>query len=71
MIGNKVDLPEDERKVTASEARQLCVENGNMLFYESSAKNNLNVENTFRELAANAVKRQITANPSTGLPIGR
>jgi len=42
-----------------------------MLFYESSAKNNLNVETAFKELGALAVKRQLSVNPETGQPIGR
>ena len=42
-----------------------------MLFYESSAKNNLNVETAFKELGAQAVKRQLSVNPETGQPNGR
>ena len=45
------------------DARKFCQQNGNMLFYESSAKNNLNVENAFKELGALAVKRQMAINP--------
>jgi len=70
VIGNKVDL-EDQRKVGTVDARKFCQQNGNMLFYESSAKNNLNVECAFKELGALAVKRQITVNPETGQPTGR
>ena len=42
-----------------------------MLFFESSAKNNINVESAFRELGAKAVKRQMAINPQTGQPTGR
>jgi len=35
---------EETRKVTTIEARKFCQQNGNMLFFESSAKNNINVE---------------------------
>ena len=65
MIGNKVDLDE-QRKVSTIEARKFCQQNGNMLFFESSAKNNINVEQAFRDLGAQAVKRQMAINPSTG-----
>ena len=62
VIGNKVDM-EDQRKVTTVEGRKFCEQNGRMIFFESSAKNNLNVENAFRELGAKAVRRQMAINP--------
>ena len=65
VIGNKVDM-EENRKVSTIDAKKFCQQNGNMLFYESSAKNNVNVEVAFRELGAKAVKRQISVNPTTG-----
>ena len=70
VIGNKVDL-EENRKISMIDARKFCQQNGNMLFYESSAKNNLNVETAFKDLGALAVKRQMTINPATGHPTGR
>ena len=62
---------EENRKVSTIDARKFCQQNGNMLFYETSAKNNLNVETAFKELGALAVKRQMTINPQTGQPTGR
>ena len=45
VLGNKVDLEEDGlRRVTTEDAEDFCRANGNMLFYETSAKNNINVE---------------------------
>ena len=70
MIGNKIDL-EEQRRVTTIEARKFCQQNGNMIFFESSARNNTNVENAFRDLGASAVKRQMSINPTTGQPTGR
>ena len=58
VMGNKVDL-EENRKVSTIDAKKFCQQNGNMLFYESSAKDNFNVEVAFRELGAKAVKRQM------------
>lgn len=56
VIGNKADL-EDNRRVSEDKGRAFCLENGNLLFYEASAKDNLNVEQAFRDLGAAAVKR--------------
>lgn len=52
MLGNKVDLDEQGlRKVSFNDAAKFCADNGNMIFYETSAKNNINVEKGFTELA--------------------
>ena len=54
VIGNKIDL-EEQRKVSTNQGKNLCEQNGNMLFYESSAKNNVNVETAFKDLGGSAV----------------
>ena len=46
VLGNKADL-EDQRKVSTLEVRKFCQQNGNMTFYEASAKTNFNVEEAF------------------------
>ena len=52
VLGNKVDLDEQGlRKVSYNDAAKFCADNGNMIFYETSAKNNINVEKGFTELA--------------------
>ena len=58
VIGNKVDL-EEQRKVSTIDARKFCQQNGDMIFHEASAKDNVNVEIAFRELGGKAVKRQL------------
>ena len=44
MLGNKVDLEEEgKRKVKTATVEKWCKETGDMIFYETSAKNNINV----------------------------
>ena len=44
MLGNKVDLEEEgKRKVKHETVDKWCKANGEMIFYETSAKSNINV----------------------------
>ena len=56
MIGNKVDR-ENERKVEAREAEEWARKNGDILFYETSAKEGIQVETAFHEVAKKSLKR--------------
>ncbi|KAH8380208.1 hypothetical protein KR009_009495 [Drosophila setifemur] len=61
LVGNKCDL-EEEREVDFEEARQMCQYIPEILFVmETSAKENMNVEDAFRCLATE-LKRQHDAN---------
>mmetsp|Transcript_1857 Transcript_1857/g.2981 ORF Transcript_1857/g.2981 Transcript_1857/m.2981 type:complete len:180 (+) Transcript_1857:887-1426(+) len=53
-IGNKLDK-EHERKVSAAKAQQWCQNNGNLPFFETSAKDAVNVEEAFQTIARNAL----------------
>ena len=57
IIGNKSDLV-DDKKVTTEDAKEFCNEEGDLMFYEASAKDGTNVEKAFHELAAAAMKAQ-------------
>jgi small GTP-binding protein len=48
LVGNKCDI-EEQRKIPYDEGAKLASENG-LKFFETSAKNNLNVEETFKFL---------------------
>ncbi|CAG9327918.1 unnamed protein product [Blepharisma stoltei] len=54
VVGNKVDR-EDERKISSEIARQWCRENGNIPFYETSAKEYINIDNAFMMIARNVL----------------
>ncbi len=54
VIGNKLDLPE-QRKITSEDARQWCKDNGDLPYFETSAKDSVNVEEAFQHIARNAL----------------
>lgn len=57
LIGNKLDR-ENERKVKSADAKAWCKENGDMPYYETSAIENIAVDNAFIEMAKMAIKRE-------------
>ena len=50
---------------------KFCKENGDMLFYEVSAKNNMNVELAFQALIKRVIKRQEDMNKILGSDAGK
>ena len=57
LLGNKIDLEKDgERQVLTQQGVQYSKEHHNMLFYETSAKDAVNVEKGFNELARKAIE---------------
>ena len=61
LIGNKVDK-ESERRVKATDAKEWCKQNGNIPYYETSAKENIQVEDAFIEITRMAIKRESENN---------
>jgi GTPase SAR1 family protein len=58
VLGNKLDLADEGyRRVPTQKATDYCKNNGDMIFYETSAKNSINVEHAFTQLAIEAMKR--------------
>ena len=57
VIGNKCDR-EQNRVVTQQAARQWCRENGDIPYFETSAIENISVDNAFIEMAKSALKRE-------------
>ena len=42
-MGNKIDKPQEERRVSETDARRMADQN-NMHYYESSAKESINIQ---------------------------
>jgi len=57
VIGNKVDMA-DNRTVTTKRAQQWCQEKNNVPYFETSAKEAVNVEQAFQTIAKNALARE-------------
>lgn len=55
-LGNKVDL--DNRQVSTRRAQQWCQSKNDMPYYETSAKEGLNVELAFQTIAKNALAQE-------------
>lgn len=53
LIGNKIDL--ENRAVTTKRAQAWCQANGNIPYFETSAKEAINVDQAFQTVARNAL----------------
>ncbi len=63
VLGNKCDLA-SERKVNTDEASAWCTQNGKLPYFETSAKDAVNVEKAF----ASAIRRVSLLNQAGGAP---
>nr|BAN20884.1 ras-related protein Rab-7 [Riptortus pedestris] len=60
LLGNKVDL--ENRAVSAKRAQHWCQSKNNIPYYETSAKEAINVEQAFLTIAKNALAQESEAN---------
>jgi len=59
VLGNKVDLDEGRsRVVTEKKAKQWCTSKGGIPYFETSAKEDINVDAAFQCIARNALKNE-------------
>jgi len=57
VLGNKIDV-EDKRTVFAKRAKSWCQVKGNIPYFETSAKEAINVEQAFQTIASNALQQE-------------
>ena len=65
LIGNKVDR-ESDRKIQAAKATAWCKENNDILYFETSAKEGVSVNEAFVEMVKMGIKRE--SNSSIIMP---
>mmetsp|Transcript_76498 Transcript_76498/g.93948 ORF Transcript_76498/g.93948 Transcript_76498/m.93948 type:complete len:152 (-) Transcript_76498:163-618(-) len=67
VLGNKSDLAKTKRQVSDQKARTWCKGKNDIPFFETSAKDNINVEQAFQTVARNALKQE-SAQPPMYVP---
>lgn len=58
LIGNKIDVDESKRAISQKRAMNYCQSKGNMPYFETSAKESINVEQAFEVIARNALANE-------------
>ncbi|KAF7721870.1 hypothetical protein EC973_003987 [Apophysomyces ossiformis] len=58
VLGNKIDVDESKRMVSQKRAMSFCQAKGNIPYFETSAKEAINVEQAFQTIAKNALQQE-------------
>ncbi|KAF7339863.1 hypothetical protein MVEN_01903100 [Mycena venus] len=69
VLGNKIDVEENKRQVTQKRAMTWCQSKGNIPYFETSAKEAINVEQAFQTVAKNALQQEQEESLSDSVPI--
>ncbi|KAI9232206.1 MAG: small GTPase superfamily [Podila humilis] len=59
VIGNKIDMDESKRMISQKRAMAWCQSKGNIPYFETSAKEAINVEQAFQTIAKNALQHEV------------
>ncbi|GMM33664.1 Rab family GTPase [Saccharomycopsis crataegensis] len=59
VLGNKIDIDESKRTVANKKAMQWCEEKGNIPYFETSAKEAVNIDQAFDIVARNAFQQEL------------
>jgi len=63
VLGNKADLGAQKRQTSAAKAKAWCASKGDIPYFETSAKEALNVEQAFHTIAKNALAQESQQKP--------
>ncbi|TIA85533.1 hypothetical protein E3P99_03977 [Wallemia hederae] len=58
VLGNKIDMEDSKRAVSQKKATNWCQSKGNIPYFETSAKEAINVEQAFQTIARNALVQE-------------
>jgi len=58
VLGNKIDMEDSKRMVSQKRAMTWCQSKGNIPYFETSAKEAINVEQAFQTIAKNALQQE-------------
>jgi len=58
VLGNKIDLGDERRMINTKRAMTYCQSRGNIPYFETSAKESVNVEQAFEVIARNALAQE-------------
>ncbi|KAI8917700.1 ras family-domain-containing protein [Powellomyces hirtus] len=58
VLGNKVDIEESKRQVSKKRAMTWCQQKGNIPYFETSAREAIDVEKSFQTVARNALQQE-------------
>jgi len=68
VLGNKIDVEENKRQVTQKRAMSWCQSKGNIPYFETSAKEAINVEQAFQTISKCAIQQEQDAEMYTDYP---
>jgi Ras-related protein Rab-7A len=58
VLGNKIDVEESKRMISQRRAMAFCTSKGGIPYFETSAKEAINVEQAFEVIARNALQQE-------------
>lgn len=68
VLGNKIDMEESKRMVSQKRAMTWCQSKGNIPYFETSAKEAINVENAFQTIAKSVLQQESDADLYNDFP---